>query len=92
MNFEEIKELVDENNISDENYIIWTDFERINMTHFRSSAQQIFFNIPFLQHLSKDQNRLEKSQKSIEAILMICTLRMKIALKLKQNECFIILF
>ena len=37
MNFEEIEHLVVEKNITDEQYIIWTDFERINLTHFRAS-------------------------------------------------------
>ena len=68
MNFQEIKKLVDENNITDENYTIWTDFERINMTHFRSSAQQIF-NFPFfcfttLIKRSKSSGKVQKINRS----------------------------
>ena len=37
LNFDEIKNLIEEKNITDEQYIIWTDFERINLTHFRTS-------------------------------------------------------
>ena len=37
MSFEEIEHLVEEKNITDEQYIIWTDFERMNLTHFRTS-------------------------------------------------------
>ena len=29
--------LVKDKNVTDEQYIIWTDFERINLTHFRTS-------------------------------------------------------
>ena len=61
MNFREIKELFDEKNITDEKYIIWTDFERVNMTHFRTSAPQIFFIFDFfVLHLLQDRNHLEK--------------------------------
>ena len=38
LNFDEIKNLIEEKNITDEQYIIWTDFERINSTYFRISA------------------------------------------------------
>ena len=37
LNVEEIENLVKDKNVTDEQYIIWTDFERINLTHFRTS-------------------------------------------------------
>ena len=37
LNNAEIEELLKEKNIMEKQYIIWTDFERINMTHFRIS-------------------------------------------------------
>ena len=103
MNFREIKELFDEKNITDEKYIIWTDFERINMTHFRTSAKHnvyaaysmlltSFFKFAVVsEHSLKDRNHLEKVHQSVETILAICSLRMKIVLKLKRNKLFITL-
>ena len=38
LNNEEIEELLKEKNIMEKQSIIWTDFERINMTHFRIST------------------------------------------------------
>ena len=40
LNFVEIKEIINEMNITELRYIIWTDFERINMTHFRTSSKK----------------------------------------------------
>ena len=37
LNNAEIDELLKKKNIMEKQYIIWTDFERINMTHFRIS-------------------------------------------------------
>ena len=37
MSFEAIEHLVIQKNITDEQYILWTDFERTNQTHFRIS-------------------------------------------------------
>ena len=34
-NFDEISEAIEHTNLSNESFVVWTDFERINMTHFR---------------------------------------------------------
>ena len=38
LKYEEIEELVKEKNITEKQYYIWTDFERLNLTHFRISV------------------------------------------------------
>ena len=50
LNFEEIKNLIEEKNLTDEQYIIWTDFERVNLTHFRISdtCRHTSTNLPSL--------------------------------------------
>ena len=37
LNYDEIEDLVKEKSLTEKQYIIWTDFERLNMTHFRIS-------------------------------------------------------
>merc|ERR1712176_986191 len=45
LNNAEIEELLKEKNIMEKQYIIWTDFERINMTHFRSKSDERYPSI-----------------------------------------------
>ena len=35
-NFDEISSAMEQTNLINEPFVVWTDFERINMTHFRN--------------------------------------------------------
>ena len=43
LKYEEIEELVKEKNITEKQYYIWTDFERLNFTHFLISMSSVFY-------------------------------------------------